>query len=337
MLYEELTKLRNRPLITYVTSIRPNHGGSMAQDMLPSFLEHVDAVIKNSNMGANNRSVDVIIISNGGDPVVAWRIISLLREKFSKITIIVPYAAFSAATLLALGGDEIIMHPYSHLGPLDPQLTITNPDGSRKSISYEDITKYFEFIKDIGVTDQEFIERSLNRLSSEIPPTAIGYAKRSSQLGLTMGIKLLSTHMTDENKAKLISETLNTKFYYHGYPLSRSEAKEINLPIAPSDEEVESIIWNIYKSFNDEMKFDEAYNPNKELFNDIKNQTPLQKNKMYTVKKTIKIASIESLHLESHVEVESLLIYNIADDGSIQQSIQEQASDWITKNVRNRS
>src|SRR5690606_11077873 len=300
------------------------------------FLEHVDAILSHSPESLDKSKIDVLIVSNGGDPVVAWRMISLLREKFSKITIIVPYTAFSAATLLALGGNEIIMHPYSHLGPLDPQITINNPDGTRKSISYEDITKYFEFIRDIGVTDQEFIERALNRLSSEIPPTAIGYAKRSSQLGLAMGTKLLSTHMTDENKAKVISETLNTKFYHHGYPLSRSEAKEINLPISPSYEETEDIIWRIYKSFNAEMKFDESYNPNKEIIDDIKNQQSLEKNKLYTVQKSIKIASIESLCLQSYVEVESLLMYTIDDAGNIQQNFQNQATNWITCEVKAR-
>ena len=64
-----------------------------------------------------------------------------------------------------------------------------------------------------------------------------------------MGQKLLATHMNDENKTKVISETLNTKFYHHGYPLARTEAKEIGLSIAEPNEKIENLMWNIYEDF----------------------------------------------------------------------------------------
>ncbi|MFZ3071001.1 MAG: hypothetical protein WA110_07775 [Anaerolineaceae bacterium] len=334
-LYKSLSSVRQRPLISYVTSIRPNLNGSMSQDALPSFLDHVDSIVNESDLYNKGKAIDVLIISNGGDPVVSWRIISLLREKFKNITVIVPYTAFSAATLLALGADEIIMHPYSNLGPLDPQITISNSDGSSKSMSYEDIIKYFEFIKDVGITDQELLERSLSRLSQEIPPTAIGFSKRSSQLGLTMGAKLLSTHMSDENKARGISETLNTKFYHHGYPLSRSEAKDIGLNIAANNNEIEILIWNIYKDFEREMKFGYPFNPKKEIFEKITQQANLEKNKLYSIEEKSKIASIESLCIESWVEINSVMLYTILDDGSMQQNLQIQQSNWITEETKN--
>jgi ClpP class serine protease len=42
---------------------------------------------------------------------------SLLREKVKDVAILIPQAAFSAATLMALGADEIVMHPCGNLGP----------------------------------------------------------------------------------------------------------------------------------------------------------------------------------------------------------------------------
>jgi len=211
-LLEKLEKIRNKPAIVYVTSIRPGCSGHMCQDVLPLFIKTINSI--------KSDSIDLIIISNGGDPIVSWRIISLLREKFKKISVLIPYTAYSAATLLALGADEIVMHPFGNLGPLDPQLTFRDVNGTQKSISYEDITKYMDFVKDYGITDQELLQKTLEKLTAEISPTTIGFAKRSSQLGLTMGQKLLETHMgNNSNKAKVISETLNTKFYHHGYPL----------------------------------------------------------------------------------------------------------------------
>src|SRR5208282_5342608 len=35
-----------------------------------------------------------------------------------------PYRSYSAATLIALGADEIVMHPFAELGPIDP--TVSN-------------------------------------------------------------------------------------------------------------------------------------------------------------------------------------------------------------------
>ena len=63
--------------------------------------------------------MDLLLVSNGGDPVVSWRIISLLRERFKKVGVLLPYQAYSAATLVALGADDIVMHPFSNLGPVE--------------------------------------------------------------------------------------------------------------------------------------------------------------------------------------------------------------------------
>ena len=271
-LYKELEKIRKRPLITYVTSIRPGCSAQMAQDVLPLFIKQINSI-------ENTDAIDLLIISNGGDPIVSWRIISLLREKFKKVSVLIPYTAYSAATLLALGADEIIMHPFGNLGPLDPQLSFADENGKVKTISYEDITKYIE------------------KLTSEIPPTLIGFAKRSSQLGLTMGQKLLATHMNDENKTKVISETLNTKFYHHGYPLARKEAKDIGLPIANSNKKIEELMWKIYEDFMDEMNFNTPYNPQAIIMEKISKKTQPQPAAINVVNEKNKLACLESIKI----------------------------------------
>ena len=150
IIYKEIERIRKRPLITYVTSIKPGASVQMATDVIP-FL------IKQINKFKETDSIDILILSNGGDPIVSWRIISILREKFKHVGVLVPYNAYSAATLLALGGDEIIMHPYANLGPLDPQLTFPDQNGKQKTIGYEDIIKYVDFIKDISNNESSVI------------------------------------------------------------------------------------------------------------------------------------------------------------------------------------
>lgn len=320
--YKELETIRKRPLITYVTSIRPGCSAQMAQDVLPIFIKQINSI-------QNTDSIDLLILSNGGDPIVSWRIISLLREKFKKISVLIPYTAYSAATLLALGADEIIMHPFGNLGPLDPQLSFSDQNGNIKTISYEDITKYIEFVKDTGITDQELLQRSFEKLTSEIPPTLIGFAKRSSQLGLTMGQKLLATHMNDENKTKVISETLNTKFYHHGYPLARKEAKEIGLCIADSNKKVENLMWKIYEDFMDEMNFNTPYNPQAIIMEKISEKAQPDPNVINVIKENTKLACLESCKLNCYIEEELNATYMMAPDTSLNSNIMINQGNWI--------
>lgn len=321
-LYKELEKIRKRPLITYVTSIRPGCSAQMAQDVLPLFIKQINSI-------ENTDAIDLLIISNGGDPIVSWRIISLLREKFKKVSVLIPYTAYSAATLLALGADEIIMHPFGNLGPLDPQLSFADENGKVKTISYEDITKYIEFVKDTGITDQELLQKSFEKLTSEIPPTLIGFAKRSSQLGLTMGQKLLATHMNDENKTKVISETLNTKFYHHGYPLARKEAKDIGLPIANSNKKIEELMWKIYEDFMDEMNFNTPYNPQAIIMGKISKKPQPQPAAINVVNEKNKLACLESIKINCYIEEELIATYVMAPDTSLNSNIMINQGNWI--------
>ena len=322
-LYQELEKIRKHPIISYVTSIRPGCSAQMAQDVLPMIIKQINKIETTSD------SIDLLILSNGGDPIVSWRIISLLREKFKHISVLIPYTAYSAATLLALGADEIIMHPFGNLGPLDPQLSFIDNQGKHRTISYEDITKYVEFVKDIGITDQELIQKSFEKLTAEIPPTSIGFAKRSSQLGLTMGQKLLATHMDDENKTKVISETLNTKFYHHGYPLARKEAKEIGLAISKSNKKVEELMWNIYEDFMDEMEFNNVFNPESIIMDKISRQPQPVPNVINCIKEKIKLACLESSNLNCYIEEELIATYQMQPDTSLNSNIMVNQGNWI--------
>jgi len=320
-LYKKLEEKRKRPLLVYVTSIRPGCSAQMAQDVLPEFIKQINTIDKAV------KEIDLLVLSNGGDPIVSWRIITLLREKFDKVSILIPYTAYSAATLLALGGDEIIMHPYGNLGPIDPQINITTPQG-QTTIGYEDIIKYIEFVKGIGITDQELIQKSFEKLTSEIAPTTIGFAKRSSQLGLTMGEKLLATHMTDENKTKVISETLNSKFYHHGYPLGRKEAKEIGLPIAKSDPEIEDIIWDICEDIMEELEFNKTFDPEGLIKDKIAKQPLPQIGKVNTVKEEIKLAFLESIKLNCFIKNEFIANYIMQPDTSMNMNVMARNGSW---------
>lgn len=258
-LFAKVETLRNRPLIAYVTSIRPNLSGQMAGDAIDYVIEQIQQI------PSEQREIDFLIISNGGDPITAIRIISILRERFDKISVLLPYVAYSAATILALGADEIIMHPYSNLGPVDPQLTVSrqsdNGQSSQLQFSSEDIRNYIDFVKsDVGITDQDHLTSAFNALAKEVGPLPIGSAKRSQQLSLSSSIKMLETHMEDKNKAMTIAKTLNSSYYHHGYAVGRSEAKDIGLNIVCPDSDLETLMWDIWRDYSDEMKCGSEFN-----------------------------------------------------------------------------
>jgi ClpP class serine protease len=59
----------------------------------------------------------IIIESPGGDVNVAVKLVKILRAVFPKgFSVIVPSVAKSAATMLVLGADEIVVGPSSELG-----------------------------------------------------------------------------------------------------------------------------------------------------------------------------------------------------------------------------
>lgn len=266
-LYGQITMERGNPVIAYVTSIRPGFGASMASDAISPIIEQLKKI------PFETKEIDFIIVSNGGDPITSIRIMSLLRERFETINVLLPYSAFSAATILALGANKIIMHPYSNLGPVDPQLTIphTNPNGYSETLQFssEDVSNYINFIKeDVGITDQQHLVTAVQPLLKDMGAFAIGYAKKGQQLSLRLSEKMLNWHLDNHEQVKTIARSLNSSFYHHGYPVSRTEAKEIGLPIEDPSESIEQLLWLIWEDFKAEMKCDVAFNPQNEILFD---------------------------------------------------------------------
>lgn len=66
--------------------------------------------------------------------------------------------------------------------------------------------------------------------------------------------------MEDKSKASSIAKALNTAYYHHGYAVSRSEAQHMGLNITCPDEELENLMWDVWKDYSREMKCDKEFN-----------------------------------------------------------------------------
>jgi hypothetical protein len=97
--------------------------------------------------GVEQRELDLVLHSPGGSPQAAERVLEYLRTRFDYIRAIVPLQAKSAATMIALGCDEIVVGAHSELGPIDPQILVPVPEGSRFAPAHA-ILRDFERAKD---------------------------------------------------------------------------------------------------------------------------------------------------------------------------------------------
>jgi ClpP class serine protease len=126
----ELSTHTGRPVIVYASGWLegrpvpdPSFVGVATRDMMGS----MEAV-----HGLSKGLLDLILHSPGGDADAAKAIMSYLRDVgFDPIRSVIPIAAMSASTMMALSCDEILMGHHSQLGPIDPQFTLMKPDGPR--------------------------------------------------------------------------------------------------------------------------------------------------------------------------------------------------------------
>jgi hypothetical protein len=66
----------------------------------------------------------LLLRSPGGDGEVAIRLARMAQASCSRFVVVVPDIAKSAATIFALGADQIVMGSPSDLGPIDPQVLV---------------------------------------------------------------------------------------------------------------------------------------------------------------------------------------------------------------------
>lgn len=259
-LYKEFTSRRGNPVIVYITSGRSGATGNIAQDSIRQFIDQIE------KLPQDTKNIDLIINSYGGDGLTSWRLITMLREYLGekgKLTCFVPYYAFSAATLLAVGCDEIFLHPLASLGPVDPQITVNRKDGPQQ-FAYEDVSAYTNFLRDeAGITEQREKVGLLSHLVNQIEPSVIGASKRASMQSIIMAEKLLKLHMkgVDAQNAEVIAEKLSKNYFSHGHAVTRSEAIELGLKISKRNTEIEKLLWEIFKDFEDEMKMNDPFDP----------------------------------------------------------------------------
>ncbi len=254
-------------VIAYVTSTRPNLESQMAMDVVPIVYEHLRMI----RTGPADTKIDLFLHTNGGEGVVPWRLVTLLREFCSRLTVLVPHRAFSAGTLVAMGADEVLMHPMGMLGPIDPTIiTPFNPPNpqnpnERLGISVEDVASYIDLVKeDVGIRHEDELVQAFKILAEQVNPLALGSVKRSTSQSRMMGEKLIrrSAVAGDQRSITDVVEKLASSLYYHGHPINRQEAREdLGLNVVDPPQPVADAMWALYEAYAADMQLDVPFNP----------------------------------------------------------------------------
>lgn len=270
---EKIQTLRGSKILTYVTSDRQGPiNARIAMDVVPIFSNFLRTIGKTDK-------IDLFLYSAGGDTMVPWRLVSMIREYCDTFSVLVPYKAHSSATMISLGADSILMSDLSELSPIDPSTAnVFNPidpqnPQSRIPISVEDVMAYFDLVKNkFGIKNDHELALIFNKFieaSPQIHPLALGNINRTHNLIRMLAKRLLKSHkspMKEEEIEKVI-DFLTEKLYSHQYFIGRKEAKDdLGLKtVVYTDSTTTELITNLYDEYKKEMELEKPWNPEGEL------------------------------------------------------------------------
>ncbi len=267
-LIEAIEQKRKSKVITYITSDRPNLQQQINEDVVPVLHQHILEIDP-----SQRTNLDLFLYSRGGDSNVPWTIVSMFREYCNegKFDVLIPYKAHSAATVISLGADSIVMTKKAELGPID--ITYAGPydltkENQRLPINVEDVNGYFSLLERIGCSSAEEKLSAFEKIVTYVHPLSLGHVSRALEQTELVAKRLLNTRAEPFSGAEndnIVSQ-LSAKIFSHSHAISRSEAISIlnmkQVVFAEDEsEDIEDELWRLYEAYNDYFDLQEAFDP----------------------------------------------------------------------------
>ncbi len=266
-LIEKLEKERKGKVIIYITGDRQGLTTQIHQEVLDSFVDHLDKMTGKSSIP----KIILYMYTRGGQTIAAWSLINLLKQFCDELEVIIPYKAHSAGTIICLGADRIIMTKQAQLSPIDPSfngpLNPSIPGQAPQNtlpVSVEAINGFISLAKnDLGIDDDKGLTQILEILAKNVHPLVLGETYRvRNQIKMLAKSLLSSNGIVPEEKVEETVNFLTADSGSHDYTINRKEAKNLGLPVEkPTDQEYD-IIHSIYNNIREELQLNEPYNPN---------------------------------------------------------------------------
>jgi hypothetical protein len=192
------------------------------------------------------------IKSDGGFGQASLRMVNLLRQFVGELTVLVPLECASAATMLALGADKILMGPLAHLSAVDTSLTHDlspiDRDNNRVRVSQDELHRVVRLWQDQA---GDVAANPYQSLFGHVHPLVIGAVDRASALSTRLCTDILSYHMQDAAKASEISNILNAGYPSHSYPITLRDARRIGLNAEPLNDTVNRLLLELSEVYSE--------------------------------------------------------------------------------------
>lgn len=231
-LIAQIERKTRRNLVCYVAN--PAHPGGAMQDIDPDLLENVLRSVKLDQYG---RRLDLLVSSPGGFPYAAEKMVKVCETFAEGFRTIVISRAMSAATLVCLGSQELVMSETASLGPINPQIV----KGGRHGQRLVPAQVIIESFKEMLGAAQEAIKAKqppdpfLHVLDS-LDVTAVFESMKANDATKSIGRELLKRGLLRETPEevgsvveRLVSEGEKELHQKHLYPTVLQQ--EIGLPI----------------------------------------------------------------------------------------------------------
>lgn len=271
-LIKKIEEVRQAKLLTYITGDRSSVRIPKADFLFTAVAVDVLTILnKHLKKIGETDKIDLFLYTTGGGLDAPWPIVNLIRSYCRNFSVLIPFKALSAGTLICLGANEIVMSKLALLSPVDPSGHFLKPGVGRMTISVEDVFGFIKLAKEkVEITKEGSIEEILKLLTNEIPATVLGSVKRTYDHIRDLVEKLLALHLDpskDNESIKRIVEYLTENLHSHDHFINRLEAKQTigltvkNAEQMKNDRNLDELMSELLDLYGREMQLEEPFNP----------------------------------------------------------------------------
>ena len=215
----------------------------------------------------------LFVKSDGGNGLASLRLVSLLRRTCKKLVVLAPLECASAATMIALGANEIQMGPMAYLTPVDTSLTHDlsplDRDNDRVGVSLDELTRV---VRLWNQQETDTRDNAYKALFDHVHPLVIGAVDRAESLSIMLCKELLAFHVQDEEVRDRTANALNSRYPSHNYPILYSEAKKLGLNVTHLAPDVNTLLLRLNELYSEmgqkaTTDFDERRSHGNEVLN----------------------------------------------------------------------
>ena len=214
--------------------------------------------------------VALLVDSPGGDAKAAYQLGMLLKKRCGRFVAIVPRYAKSAATLLCLGAQEILMSADAELGPLDVQIVEIDREELVSALDeVQSLDRLSAFAQQaVDRQMQLLVNRSGMKIRTLLPDAhsfvsnmvrplfekidIVHYTRMSRFLKVAeeYAVRLLVPHHSPD-AAKSIARHLVHDYPEHGFLIAADEAKQVGLNVIDPSAELSKLMDQLVPHLSD--------------------------------------------------------------------------------------